>query len=63
LDQELEEAEEHHVPAHQGHARCMDTLMQLHAVRMTFIQQQFETNVRVGSCPLPSNMIVHLRLW
>ncbi|KAK9909672.1 hypothetical protein WJX75_005909 [Coccomyxa subellipsoidea] len=46
LDQELEEAEEHHVRAHQGHARCMDTLMQLHAVRMTFIQQQFETNVR-----------------
>ncbi len=48
LDQELEEAEEHHVRAHQGHARCMDTLMQLHAARMAFIQQQFDTNVKVG---------------
>ncbi|EIE20834.1 hypothetical protein COCSUDRAFT_18223 [Coccomyxa subellipsoidea C-169] len=46
LDQELEEAEEHHVRAHQGHARCMDTLMQLHTARMAFIQQQFDTNVK-----------------
>ncbi len=47
LDQELEEAEGQHLQAYHGHMRCMDVLLQLNAARSTFIQQQFNTNVKV----------------
>ncbi|BDA42368.1 probable Dynein regulatory complex subunit 2 [Coccomyxa sp. Obi] len=46
LDQELEEAEEQHVRAYHSHMRCMDVLLQLNAARSTFIQQQFDKNVK-----------------
>jgi hypothetical protein len=47
LDQELKEAEDEHVRAHQAHMQCLATLWQLQDARIKHMEQLFDAKNKV----------------